>query len=550
MTKKSSDFSYKDSTDVVSADLSHVGPITRRKFKNSGLDGSRYFTSLEAMKNNNSHMMVVSATPRGNLTSVFFEEFSQIGSNFGESEDSMDALMADSTDIDEKFAMIEQTIEASNKYVNDKNLHIAQLMNKLEAFTPGESSHVPTCPFGFDQQNKDVEEFLSKSKFQKEKQPLDSLQTIVSLQDMITNTIRAQYGETPQSSLLNSFMKDSCGNQIGATHVISSIDETKGSKCERNLTITQEHQTDEKKHAEADSINLEDSKVQWAAIKISKKRTEEVSINLSPSKGDMQANVDDEQLIFCYIPRERQKKGTTTATGMYSTSSPIEERLSHTTFQDLKENKHHSWILRQVSIFHFGAFRYNFSNPSKLGELTEEVTGEKIHGLPEPLQISFKKGKEITSSHYTSIEKTKESKEGKTPQFEPHVCTIVGRLTPRVYALKDWLLEHENQDSCDITDDKKIHSVFPSCVKRKIVLSITTDGSLRVKRSTIVVTNQFHEETNKEEDEAVTLESQMEDSNLTKSSYHITMKEGSDIDDTNDDVKKAQLSGGWRHNRP
>ncbi|KAH0781493.1 hypothetical protein KY290_001091 [Solanum tuberosum] len=41
------------------------------------------------------------------------------------------------------------------------------------------------------------------------------------------------------------------------------------------------------KHAEADSINLADSKVQWAAIKMSKKRTEEVSIKLSPSKGDM-----------------------------------------------------------------------------------------------------------------------------------------------------------------------------------------------------------------------------------------------------------------------
>jgi len=155
--RKSSDFSYKDSTDVVSADLSHVGPITRRKFKNSGLDGSEYFTSLEAMKNNNSHTMVVSATPRGNLASVFFGEFSQIGSNFGESEDSMDsptsmnvnALMADSTDMDEKFAMMEQTIEALKKSVDDKNLHIAQLMNKLEAFTPGESSHVPTCPSVF-----------------------------------------------------------------------------------------------------------------------------------------------------------------------------------------------------------------------------------------------------------------------------------------------------------------------------------------------------------------------------------------------------------------
>ncbi|KAH0725032.1 hypothetical protein KY284_000897 [Solanum tuberosum] len=175
--RKSGDFSYKDSTGVISTNLSHVGPVTQCKFKSSGLDGSEYFTSLEMMKNNNSYMMVVTATPRGNLASLFFVKISQIGSNFYESEDSMDsptsmnvnALMADSTDMDEKFAMLEQPIEALKKSVDDKKLHIAQLMNKLEAFTPGESSHVPTCPPDFDQRNKDVEESLTKSKFQKEK---------------------------------------------------------------------------------------------------------------------------------------------------------------------------------------------------------------------------------------------------------------------------------------------------------------------------------------------------------------------------------------------
>ena len=70
------------------------------------------------MKSNNSHTMVVGAKPWGNLASVFFGESSQIGSNFGDSEDSIDsstsmyvtALMADLTDMDEKFAMMEQTI--------------------------------------------------------------------------------------------------------------------------------------------------------------------------------------------------------------------------------------------------------------------------------------------------------------------------------------------------------------------------------------------------------------------------------------------------------
>ncbi|KAK4730002.1 hypothetical protein R3W88_022990 [Solanum pinnatisectum] len=72
--RNNGDLSYKlkDSTSVVSAYLSHVGPLTRRKFKNSVLDGSEYFTSLEMMKNNNSHMMIVTATPMCNLAFVFF----------------------------------------------------------------------------------------------------------------------------------------------------------------------------------------------------------------------------------------------------------------------------------------------------------------------------------------------------------------------------------------------------------------------------------------------------------------------------------------------
>ncbi|KAH0634868.1 hypothetical protein KY284_037654 [Solanum tuberosum] len=167
---------------------------------------------------------------------------------------------------------------------------------------------------------------------------------------------------------------------------------------------------------------------------------------------------------------------------------------------------------------------YNFSNPAKLGELRDDVTGENIHGLTksqmwlryqgyyvatprfglgfsllEPFQISSKKEKEITSSHHTSIEKTKESKEGKTPRHTS-MFECIGRLTPLFLHLKDcatktkrnllnkwremppsqrtlyfiaWgakrkslsgktLLEQENHVFCDVTDNKEIHSVFTS----------------------------------------------------------------------------------------
>uniref|UniRef100_M1DCA0 Uncharacterized protein n=1 Tax=Solanum tuberosum TaxID=4113 RepID=M1DCA0_SOLTU len=125
--KKSSNISCKDSADIVSTDLRRVCPVTRRKFKNSELDGSKYFTSLKTIKNN-SHMMIVTAIPEGNFVYVLFEKLSQIGSNVGESNDLMDsptsmivnALMADSTDMDDKFAMMEQTIKALKKSVDNK----------------------------------------------------------------------------------------------------------------------------------------------------------------------------------------------------------------------------------------------------------------------------------------------------------------------------------------------------------------------------------------------------------------------------------------------
>uniref|UniRef100_M1DN97 Uncharacterized protein n=1 Tax=Solanum tuberosum TaxID=4113 RepID=M1DN97_SOLTU len=279
---------------------------------------------------------------------------------------------------------------------------------------------------------------------------------------------------------------------------------------------------------------------------MSKKRTEEVSIKISPSKGDMHTNIDDEQPIFRYIPRERQKNGQSLLEECTQQVHPPRKELSHTTFQDLKEKmtvpvaQVPSFILEpskgntqvgqikgnfdQKVFTLFEKSGHNFSNPAKLGELTEEVTGENIHGLtksqmrlrkqgyyvstpkfwlgfrvPKPLQISSKKGKEITSSHYTSIKKTKETKEGKTPQ-RASVFEGIGILTPRVSAFerlgrKDErgsakqvdeyattsktsvfhrlgtktkslserrLLEHANQDSCDVTDDKEILSVFPS----------------------------------------------------------------------------------------
>ncbi|OIT29925.1 hypothetical protein A4A49_51406 [Nicotiana attenuata] len=137
--------------------------------------------SLEASSRLQISYDVRNAISGGNTPFSMFHKLSQTASNLGGFEDLVDssvstkfnALMTNTTNMDEKFAMMEQTIEVLKKSVEDKNLQIAQLMNKLEPYAPGESSHVP--------------HLLALS--------------VQQLQDMITNTIKAQYGGPSQSSL-------------------------------------------------------------------------------------------------------------------------------------------------------------------------------------------------------------------------------------------------------------------------------------------------------------------------------------------------------------
>ncbi|KAH0755046.1 hypothetical protein KY290_025316 [Solanum tuberosum] len=65
--------------------------------------------------------------------------------------------------------------------------------------------------------------------------------------------------------------------------------------------------------------------------------------------------------------------------------------------------------------------------------------------LPEPLQISSKKEKEINSSHHTSVEK-KEFKDGKTPR-QTLVFARNGSLTPRVCSFERLGSRNERKSS-------------------------------------------------------------------------------------------------------
>ena len=65
--KKINDFSRKDSDVATFVDFSDANPITRHKFKTSGLDGSEYFSSWEMARKSKSQMTLKTAIPGATL---------------------------------------------------------------------------------------------------------------------------------------------------------------------------------------------------------------------------------------------------------------------------------------------------------------------------------------------------------------------------------------------------------------------------------------------------------------------------------------------------
>ena len=126
--KKINDISCKDSSAATFIDFSDIDPITRRKFKTSVLSGSEYFTSLKMPRKSKSRMTLKTAIPGGNIATKLFDELSYPGFNFCESKSSTDSsistksnsFMVDAAAMDEKFAMMEQTVEALKKSIDEK----------------------------------------------------------------------------------------------------------------------------------------------------------------------------------------------------------------------------------------------------------------------------------------------------------------------------------------------------------------------------------------------------------------------------------------------
>lgn len=127
------------------------------------------------------------------------DEISRAHSNLVSSPSSWEVvpvMMTNTSTMEEKMAEMEQRVVLLTKALEDKDLQIATLMNKLEAQDLGESSHGHKFTSAKDDEGKETQDTPQ----QEQSTSVASL-SVQQLQDMIMNTIRAQYGGSSASSL-------------------------------------------------------------------------------------------------------------------------------------------------------------------------------------------------------------------------------------------------------------------------------------------------------------------------------------------------------------
>ncbi|XP_047249832.1 uncharacterized protein LOC107878190 [Capsicum annuum] len=107
----------------------------------------------------------------------------------------VNTFMVDAIDLDGKFAMMEQIIKALKKPVDEKDYQIARLMSKLDLYNPGESNYNLTPREKIDSESL----IKTNDNYYDDRSASVATLTIQRLQDMIANTIEAQYGGPSQN---------------------------------------------------------------------------------------------------------------------------------------------------------------------------------------------------------------------------------------------------------------------------------------------------------------------------------------------------------------
>ena len=134
---------------------------------------------------------LIKGNPKDEISHAHFKSLSSPSS-----WEVMSIMMTNTSTMEEKMVEMEQRVVLLTKALEDKDLQIATLMNKLEVQDLGESSHGHKFTFVKDDEGREIENTPRREQYTS----VASL-SVQQLQDMITNTIRAQHGGSSTSSL-------------------------------------------------------------------------------------------------------------------------------------------------------------------------------------------------------------------------------------------------------------------------------------------------------------------------------------------------------------
>uniref|UniRef100_A0A2N9G8H6 Retrotransposon gag domain-containing protein n=1 Tax=Fagus sylvatica TaxID=28930 RepID=A0A2N9G8H6_FAGSY len=173
---------------VISLDTLGVGRCTSKSVGDTPLvsedltaRGNSSYSAPDAESSTDSQSGSSPGSPQRATSSAFSKDSSRVMA--------MPAMMTETTMVDERIVAMERAISKLTKSMEEKDLQIATLMNKLEVHNHGESSNGPIHQRTPQDGHKRVEDQHTNST------SISSL-SVQQLHDMITNTIRAQYGGT------------------------------------------------------------------------------------------------------------------------------------------------------------------------------------------------------------------------------------------------------------------------------------------------------------------------------------------------------------------
>uniref|UniRef100_A0A2N9FNB6 Uncharacterized protein n=1 Tax=Fagus sylvatica TaxID=28930 RepID=A0A2N9FNB6_FAGSY len=151
--------------------------------------GNSSYSAPDAESSTDSQLGSSLGSPRRATSFAFSEDLPRVIA--------MPTMMTETAIFNERIVAMERAISKLIKTVEEKDLQIATLMNKLKVDNYGESSNGPIHQRTPQDGHKRVEDQHTNST------SISSL-SVQQLHDMITNTIRAQYDGAPQSNLMYS----------------------------------------------------------------------------------------------------------------------------------------------------------------------------------------------------------------------------------------------------------------------------------------------------------------------------------------------------------